>query len=74
MGLLIYPEQGVAPPLSDDGVYYIQVDTNDAPGASGYFVIRSGKFKFAKSESELSEEDKRWMTGQRAPIGAEPQR
>jgi len=55
----IYPEQGNAPPLSDERIYYIQVDTNDAPGASGCFVIRNGKFKYAKTEYELSEEDKR---------------
>lgn len=55
----VYPEQGNAPPLADEGIYYIQVDTNNAPGANGYFVIRGGKFKFARFEAELSEEDQR---------------
>lgn len=53
----IYPEQGSAPTLTDEGIYYIQIDTNNAPGASGYFVIRSGKFKFVRTESELTKED-----------------
>jgi hypothetical protein len=50
-----YPESGNAPPLSDEGVYYIQIDTVNAPGASGYFSIRNGKLKFAQYEYELSE-------------------
>jgi hypothetical protein len=53
----IYPEQGSAPPPIDEGIYYIHVDTNNAPGASGYFVIRGGKFKFVSSQFELTKED-----------------
>ena len=49
----VYPEQGSAPPLTDEGIYYVQIDTHNAPGTSGYFVIRNGKFQFAKDESEL---------------------
>jgi len=53
----VYPEQGSAPPLTDEGIYYIHVDTNNAPGASGYFVVREGKFRFVRSEAELTKED-----------------
>jgi hypothetical protein len=48
-----YPEQGEAPQLEENVIYYIQVDTWNANGASGYFLIKDGKINFAKYESEL---------------------
>ena len=49
----VYPEQGEAPQLEENVAYFIQVDTMDANGASGYFMIKDGKITFAKYESEL---------------------
>jgi hypothetical protein len=50
-----YPESCMAPALSENEIYYVQVDTTNANGSSKYFVIQNGKVKFADHESELSE-------------------
>ena len=49
----IYPEKGEAPKLEENATYYIQVDTSDANGARGVFMIKDGKTQFAEYESEL---------------------
>ena len=49
----VYPEQGEASQLEDNVTYYIQVDTWNANGARGYFLIKDGKPRFAEYESEL---------------------
>jgi len=49
-----YPEHGAATPLSENEIYYVQVDTSNANGTSKHFVIRNGKVEFADYESELS--------------------
>ena len=48
-----YPESGVAPVLSENEIYYVQVDTTNANGTSKYFIIQNGSVKFADYESEL---------------------
>ena len=49
----VYPEQGEAVLLEENVAYFIQVETWNANGASGFFIIRDGKTKFATHESEL---------------------
>jgi len=51
----VYPEQGEAPELEENVTYWIEVETWNANGASGYFLITSGRAKFAQYEYLLKE-------------------
>ena len=46
----IYPEQGQAPTLEENVWYSIQVDTTNANGAWGSFIIEDGKIRFAEQK------------------------
>lgn len=51
----VYPEQGEAIELNENETYYIEVDTINAPRATGWFLIRDGKVRFAEYEYELTD-------------------
>ena len=51
----VYPERGTAPQLEENEVYYVEVNTNGANGADGFFIIKDGKIRFAKYESQLKD-------------------
>jgi hypothetical protein len=50
-----YPEAGTAPKLDEGENYYIHVETANANGDAGYFIILNGRAYYSRIESELPE-------------------
>ena len=51
----VYPENGQPPLLVEGQKYYVQVDSVNANGASGWFIVRNGKAEFSEYEHSLQE-------------------